>query len=1160
MADNIIQKLTAGAGEVISLLAELKNDLSEIKAFINLLGWDLPPGLSDVGLAALDVENFITKLEAVINAPEDVWENEVAMISRIKELAIEINNIVQEIHTLADQLPTKLVGFPDYVNRTNIHKELPRRLFDFLVINYVAKVSPLSYAVLSLADIIDYPHYPADPANFQIEHVRATINYQHFKTILSDPGKLAKEAYGWSTPDFDATLLIQRLQLLFQVLGMRSRLQPLNKAAEGVLVSDAITGPVPMPQLLTFLFEERGTIAGLRVGLSIFGARPTSAGGSDGGIGIVPVLKGQASGSIALSRFPDTFIDFLGDVALLKGTALILRPDKELSVKMANGLAEQVSGRLALGWRFGYTDGEEKTLISFPGGAKLMYKSMAINGGVDNVPSKPGRSFLEINLTGCRLVLDLSDGDSFLTKSISANKIEAGVDLKIGWDTARGIYLEGSGGLEVTLPSNANIGPYRLDGITLKIDTGDSDLSIEASASGTVKLGPITAVINRMGLKVGLTFGSGNLGFIGLNPSFKSPSGIGLYVDAGGIKGGGILNFDPDNKEYFGGLELEFKNLFSLKAFGIINTRMPDGSDGYSMLIIVTAEFTPVQLGFGFTLNGVGGLLGVNRTTRVDALKEGVKTNAIESILFPQNIVANINRIVSDIKQIFPSQADHFLICPMGKIGWGTPTIITLELGILVEIPATGFKILGVLKALLPEESNPLLRLQVNFLGIIDFENRSISFDASLYDSRILTFTLTGDMALRLSFGDNPVFILSVGGFHPAFKEVPADLKSMRRITLSLYDGANARIIIQTYFAITSNTAQFGAKAELYAGSEGGFNIYGFVNYDVLFQFSPFKFIADLGAGVALRHGSSVIMCIQVSGELSGPTPWDASGKASVSFFFFSVSIPFHVTWGDTDAESGDDSADVLQLLAGEINDNRNWRAEIPANNKLHVSIKQIDLTGDLVAIHPFGILTFSQRLVPLELNIDKFGTRLPKAENRFSINSGDDTFTSETVQEQFAAANFIKMSDEQKLSRPSFEKMTSGFKITGSSQVVAPAGVAVKTVDYEFSYLGKKKSPGVIKYRYPGSMFKAHSKSSAVSQSSLSHFNNRVSLNAPEKVEVEEEQYVVANVADMKLYSAEIKSGNYSETIAQINLLINSKPELKGRLQVLSKYELNFN
>lgn len=127
--------------------------------------------------------------------------------------------------------------------------------------------------------------------------------------------------------------------------------------------------------------------------------------------------------------------------------------------------------------------------------------------------------------------------------------------------------------------------------------------------------------------------------------------------------------------------------------------------------------------------------------------------------------MANINRIVSDIKQVFPPQKDHFLICPMGKIGWGTPTIITLDLGILIEIPATGFKILGVLKALLPQEDNALLKLQVNFLGVIDFENRSISFDATLFESRLLTYTITGDMALRIAWGDKPNFILSVGAF-----------------------------------------------------------------------------------------------------------------------------------------------------------------------------------------------------------------------------------------------------------------------------------------------------------------------------------------------------------------------------------------------------------
>jgi hypothetical protein len=757
-----------------------------------------------------------------------------------------------------------------------------------------------------------------------------------------------------------------------------------------------------------------------------------------------------------------------------------------------------------------------------------------------------------------KFVLKPGDGDGFLAKALPPEGIELDFDLGLGWSKTSGLYFKGSAGLEAEYTFHHSfLGILELQSIRLKLALSGSALSFITDSSLKIKIGPVTAIIREIGIKSETLFveEGGNAGIANNRISFKPPTGIGLTVDAGGIKGGGILDFDPDKEEYFGALELEFKDLFSLKAFGIINTRMPDGSKNFSLLIVITAEFNPVQLQLGFTLNGVGGLLGANRTTKVEVLKEGVKTNTLKSILFPEDVVANIDRIVSDIKQVFPPQADHFLICPMGKIGWGTPTIITLELGILIEIPATGFKILGVLKALLPEEKNPLLRLQVNFLGIIDFENRFISFDASLYDSKILTFTLTGDMALRLGFGDKPVFLLSVGGFHPAFKDVPANLKNMRRLTISLYDGENARIIIQTYLAVTSNTAQFGAKAELFA-QKGSFNVYGFVGYDVLFQFSPFKFIADFGAGVALRRHSSVIMSIHVSGQLSGPKPWDARGEASVSFFFFSVSVPFHVTWGDSINEPDKQTEDLLALLESAINDYRNWLAAIPANNKLHVSIRSIPESA--MAVHPFGILTFSERLVPLEIEISKYGNKLPKDARRFDIKVDDANVKTDEAREQFAPANFFDMKDDEKLARPSFEQMKSGFKITGSAQLSAPSHIVNKNVDYEFSYLGKRRKVKPDRYKYPGRFFKANTKSAAVSQSLLSHHNNRVSINAPEKITVKEEQYVIANISDMKLHSSELVAASYTEALQHYHQLIVRQPELKNKVQVLSEYELN--
>ena len=91
----------------------------------------------------------------------------------------------------------------------------------------------------------------------------------------------------------------------------------------------------------------------------------------------------------------------------------------------------------------------------------------------------------------------------------------------------------------------------------------------------------------------------------------------------------------------------------------------------------------------------------------------------------------------------------RFLIGPMAKLGWGTPTLVSLELGLLLELPRPAFAILGVLRVALPAEEFAIVYLQVNFAGSVDFEKGQLQFDASLYNSRVLTFPLTGDMAVR---------------------------------------------------------------------------------------------------------------------------------------------------------------------------------------------------------------------------------------------------------------------------------------------------------------------------------------------------------------------------------------------------------------------------
>src|SRR5690606_2272928 len=236
---------------------------------------------------------------------------------------------------------------------------------------------------------------------------------------------------------------------------------------------------------------------------------------------------------------------------------------------------------------------------------------------------------------------------------------------------------EGSGGIEIAVPTHIQLGPIEIITLYLRVsiadDGGRPSVPIELSGAFSANLGPLQAAVDRIGVIARLTFppDGGNLGPLDLGFEFKPPNGIGLSVDAGIVKGGGYLYIDTERGEYAGVLELDIAGIVSVKAIGLITTRMPDGSDGFSLLIVITAEFgAGFQVGFGVTLLGAAGTLGRHRTLNLPALVEGARTNASASVMFPQDVVANAPRIISDLKAFSPVQQGTFVIGPMAKIGW----------------------------------------------------------------------------------------------------------------------------------------------------------------------------------------------------------------------------------------------------------------------------------------------------------------------------------------------------------------------------------------------------------------------------------------------------------------------------------------------------------
>ena len=224
------------------------------------------------------------------------------------------------------------------------------------------------------------------------------------------------------------------------------------------------------------------------------------------------------------------------------------------------------------------------------------------------------------------------------------------------------------------------------------------------------------------------------------------------------------------------------------------------------------------------------------------------------------------------LETAFPARRGSYLLGLLARIGWGTPTLLQFDLALILELGARERLIaLGRMTATLPTPSNALLHLTLDALGVLDFDAGTVALDAQLVDSRLAgVFAITGAGALRAGWGGSgpgKAFLLSVGGFNPRFVP-PAGVPALPRVAIALSSGNNPRLTCEAYFALTANTVQFGARAQLFA-SAGGFSLVGDIGFDVLFD-SPVHFIADFQASVQLKAGSTNLFTVAVSGTLEG--------------------------------------------------------------------------------------------------------------------------------------------------------------------------------------------------------------------------------------------------------------------------------------------------
>ncbi|MEU6198300.1 DUF6603 domain-containing protein [Streptomyces sp. NPDC047061] len=1017
---------------VESLMLEMGRAFAPLEQ--RLRGGEIPLLFAEIGLPAPDV---VLGAQAVQTAIGDTATALSALPRVVTDLAAAIDSrdtariatavaataqVIKSVTTAIDVVSTAIRAGAQAAGSRQAEveafaAEVGQRLLGFALATYLEEQIPMAGYSLELLGVLESAPQAATPA--APAHVRRVLRFDRLNALLHDPVDVLSQLYRWGTPEFDWDLLLRRLAIFLGAVTNFAFVQSgpppfLRVAAVDISVTD---DPVPGVQALLRLAAAEGLNLVLPIG-----------------------------DTVALV--------VTSDAALEEKAAVELLPPADLRVVPP---AAEVRGGVRFGFQAPYAAGAPPILVlGTAGGSRIEARLLRATAGADlewNAAEgrADGELVVEAAVEGGKVVLDLADADGFLSTILPAGSIELDVDLALAWSSATGLRFKGAAGAEVDVPVNLGVGPVTVTSLHLALSLAGGDITLEASGSVDARLGPVFVAVQRTGavLRMSQPDSGGSLGLADFSLGFKPPSGAGLSIDAGGISGGGFLAFDPDRGEYAGALELEFADFLALKAIGLITTRQPDGSAGFSLLLLLTAEFgSGIQLGYGFTLLAVGGLVGLNRGMNLAALVEGVRTGAIESVAFPKDVIANAPRILSDLARFFPPEQGTFLIGPMAKIGWGTPTLISISLGVIIEIPGN-IAVLGVLKAALPTVDDPLLVVQAQFVGALELDKSRLWFFAKLFDSRILAMTIDGGMGVLVAWGDNPDLVLTVGGFHPAYRPPPLPFPVPDRLSVDLLNRGNQLIRVLGYFAITSNTVQFGAKAEVRLGFSG-FGVEGHLGFDGLFQFSPFRFAVHISAHVTLKAFGVGAFGIDLDFRLEGPAPWRAHGRGSIGFLFFSISANFDITWGQ-DRDTTLPPVAVLPLLAAEIGKTEGWETRLPSGgNRALVNLRNLPDTGELV-LHPLGRLFVRQRALPLNVRVDRIGGRRAADGKRFRVtpvpNSGLTT-AGETA-DRFAMGQFQDLSDAAKLSRPSYETQDAGLELV-ADKALATARVVRRSARYE--------------------------------------------------------------------------------------------------------------
>ncbi|MBB5926759.1 DUF6603 domain-containing protein [Streptomyces echinatus] len=602
-------------------------------------------------------------------------------------------------------------------------------------------------------------------------------------------------------------------------------------------------------------------------------------------------------------------------------------------------------------------------------------------------------------------------------------------------DRDNGLRFTRTGTLRVPLPLRLNTPGVRTRGAALELtlDGGEPRLAVSVSVTAALPGLPLRASLDRAGIDLPVVFSPERLGIDPHRLGELFPDGVGTELTLPPVSGGGVVR-RTDDTGYAGLISIDL-SVLQIQAVAVF--RPPAKGAPTSFLVLLSAAFPApgVQLGLGFALDAVGGLVGVNRRVDVTALRQLVGDGNADRVLFPDHAVERAAEIIGSLGSAYPVASGRLLVGPVVRLTWGG-RIVSLSGALILELPAPVRAVLiGRLLVGLPDPVVPLIRLQASVLGRIDPGVPVVELLVSLAGSWIVGLAVRGEMYLLVRGGRQPEFVLSAGGFHPRYTR-PAQVPALRRLQVDLAPGNGFGLRMEAYFAVTSNAVMFGGEVQLDA-TIAGCGVQGWLGLDALFVFDPvFAFAVHVRAGVAVRAFGRRLAGVGLDFTLEGPAPWHAFGTGSISVLFWDVELDFDIRWGSPPAVAQPGGRDPLGPVREALGRSKSWVAERPAAERTALTFTPAAVErlarGDVV--HPDATLRVSQEVIPLGVPLSRFERRPVPVQKwtikEVTLGTPRPARGLPSLPERFVPGEFFDLTEDQQLSTPAFVSHAGGVRV----------------------------------------------------------------------------------------------------------------------------------